>query len=226
MTENTALTTGWSETSAREWVVSDGGNERFLYPWKMTAILVSLDDKIRNVLDAASGPGGYLKAVLEEIPEANGVWFDFSETMLGAAQENLAEFSDRVRFTTGDLIDLSGAGPAESFDLVTTSRATHHLLISDLGKFYASAASRLRSGGWIANIDTFNPGPEWRAQLRRLSRKLAGRENEPDAPSNHPHINTPATLEEHLACLRAAGFGQAEVPWKSFASGLLVAQKI
>ena len=178
-----------------------------------------------NVLDAASGPGGFLKAVLEEIPAANGVWFDFSETMQGTARENLAAFNGRVSYTTGDLSDLTEAGPAEGFDLVTTSRATHHLLITDLGKFYASAASRLRKGGWIANIDSFNSGPEWKARLSTLNRTLSGRERDDSGPSSHPHINEPASLKDHMACLRAAGFGQPEIPWKSFAGGLLVTQK-
>jgi len=225
MAENTALTTGWNETYARDWLLGDEGNQRFLYPWKMAAVLANLEGGINNVLDAASGPGGFLKAVLEEIPAANGVWFDFSETMQGTARENLAAFNGRVSYTTGDLTDLTEAGPAEGFDLVTTSRATHHLLITDLGKFYASAASRLRKGGWIANIDSFNSGPEWKARLSTLNRTLSGRERDDSGPSSHPHINEPASLKDHMACLRAAGFGQPEIPWKSFAGGLLVAQK-
>lgn len=222
-----AVTTGWNETSAQEWMAGDEAYDRFVYPWKMTPVLATLDDNVDRVLDVASGPGNYLREVLDAIPDATGVWFDFSDTMLGAAKENLARFGDRVSYVTGDMSDLSAAGDPESFDLVTTSRATHHLYTPDLAKFYASAASRLRSGGWVANIDSFNSGKEWRARLRALSRKMAGRENEPanNNPS-HPSLDVPPSLEDHLACLHAAGFDKPEMPWKSFQAGLLVAKKL
>src|SRR6185437_1959295 len=104
---------------------------------------------IQHVLDVASGPGGFLETVLSHFPDAKGVWYDFSETMRGEAMKNLAPLGPRVEFRLGDIVELEAAGPAESFDLITTSRATHHLTVFDLGRFYSQAAERLRPGGWI-----------------------------------------------------------------------------
>lgn len=225
MSNFVAGSTAWNEEAARNWigVERDRSESQISYPWKLAAAVSSLDVPVASVLDVGSGPGGFLAAVLDEAPNATGVWFDFSETMREEATSNLERFAGRVEFRIGDMTEVDTAGDPESFDLITTSRATHHLLVGDLAKFYASSYGCLRSSGWIANIDILNPGEPWNERLRRVRSKLNGPRER--ATSGHLHPNPFPSLDDHLAALRVAGFSEPQVVWSSLVTGLLMAQK-
>lgn len=217
--------TGWDEAAAADWVARDARGSELTTPWNITAVIAGGgNQKIARVLDIASGPGGFLETVLTHFPDASGVWYDFSETMREQAMANLNAFGGRIEFRIGDMLDLGEAGPADSFDLVTTSRATHHLAVFDLGRFYSQAATRLRAGGWMANLDNLNPGEPWNSRLRG-ARQAMRPPREDRTPSNHPHLVDPPSMEDHLACMRAAGLVEALVVWRSLSSGLILARK-
>ena len=216
--------TGWDEAAAAGWVARDERSAELTTPWQLTATIVGGDrPELRRVLDVASGPGGYLQTILEAFPDAEGVWYDFSETMRAQAAANLAHFAGRVSYVIGDIVGLEAAGAAESFDLVTTSRATHHLTVFDLGRFYSQAAERLVPGGWVANLDNLNPGEPWSSRLRAARAAMRG--PRPRQTANHPHLVPAPSMEDHLACIRAAGFEPPLVVWRSLSSGLVMAKK-
>jgi SAM-dependent methyltransferase len=219
--------TVWDEVSARQWADRSTRVEDVAFPWHLAADLVreDADGPVARVLDAAAGPGGFLGAVLDTFPDARGVWLDVSETMLGAAQENLARFGDRVSFLVADMVTMPGAGAPGSFDLVTTSRATHHLAVPELTRFYQRCAELLAPGGWLANLDSMSESPEWRRRLRAVRAGYRAAAGRPEV-STHPHPNVAPRVGEHLAALCAAGFTEAEVVWRSFVTGLLMARKI
>ena len=93
--ESAAESTAWDENSAREWAEHDRlrSSNRLSHPWKLAAATSSIDHEVRQVLDVASGPGGFLETVLDYLPAAKGVWFDFSEAMQQAAKVNLERFA-------------------------------------------------------------------------------------------------------------------------------------
>ncbi|HVB06194.1 MAG TPA: class I SAM-dependent methyltransferase [Acidimicrobiales bacterium] len=227
MTElNTGVqaSTGWDETAAADWAARDESKTELTTPWNLTAVITASEGHpVSRILDVASGPGGFLQTLLERLSDASGVWYDFSETMRTEAMRNLAHLEGRVEYRIGDIVDLDAAGPKEAFDLVTTSRATHHLTVFDLGRFYSQAAERLRPGGFIANLDNLNPGEPWSGRLRAARAALRG--PRPSSPSNHPHLVPAPSMEDHLACIRAAGFEPALVVWRNLSSGLLIARK-
>jgi 2-polyprenyl-3-methyl-5-hydroxy-6-metoxy-1,4-benzoquinol methylase len=218
--------TGWDETSARDWVDRMLRVEDVEFPWTLAANLTKYSrPNVSLVLDAASGPGGFLAAVLDAFPEARGVWFDISTTMEQEARANLERFGDRIEYVVGDLVDLEKSGSPGTFDLITSSRATHHLAVPDLTRFYQQCALLLDSDGWVANVDTMSdPGP-WRQRLRDVRAQYRAAANTPDVPT-HPQTNVSPNLADHLAALRASGFAEAEVVWRVFVTGLLMARKI
>lgn len=222
--------TGWDETAAQAWAERAVRVEDVEFPWRLAAELVGeARPEIRLVLDAASGPGGFLAVVLHAFPDARGVWFDVSTTMRDEAQRALAEYGDRVEFRVGDLAEVAAvvadAGRPGTFDLVVSSRATHHLALPELTRFYQQAAELLAPGGWLANIDSMSESPEWRARLRAVRARRRAANGVPDVRT-HPQLNVAAKLSEHEAALRAAGFTEIELVWRVFVTGLLMARKV
>jgi SAM-dependent methyltransferase len=218
--------TGWNEEAAREWLAgpTSSASDALRRPWQIAATVIGLDEAdISTVLDVASGPGGFLQLLLGEFPGARGVWLDSSETMRDEARSRLADLGDRVEYHVGDILELEKACAPGSVDVVTTSRATHHLTVPDLSRFYEQAAAVLRPGGWIANWDNVTVGGEWDGRLRAARTKLRGTPR--DIAPSHPHVHRSPTVEEHLSAIRAAGFTDPREVWQEFVTVLVMARK-
>lgn len=218
--------TGWSEEAARDWLAQSSATGDRLHeePWRIAATLVALDrPDATAVLDVGSGPGGLLEVLLAALPAARGVWLDSSETMREEALSRLAHLEGRVEFRLGDILDLDQAGQAGTFDVVSTSRATHHLAVADLRRFYALAASALRPGGWLVNLDVLGVPEPWDARLREARSRLQGPSS--GGGPHHPHLHPRPRLDDHLAGVRAAGLVEAEVVWREFVNALVMARK-
>jgi SAM-dependent methyltransferase len=217
--------TGWDEKAARDWLAGPtaAASDPIRRPWSIAATIIGLDGAgISTVLDVASGPGGFLQLLLEAFPDAHGVWLDSSEVMRDEARSRLADLGDRVEYHLGDILELEKAAAPGSVDVVTSSRATHHLTVPDLGRFYEQAAAVLRPGGWVANLDNVTVGGEWDDQLRaarRILRPLQG------VTPSHPHVVRSPSAEEHVSALLAAGFTDPKVVWQEFVSVLVMARK-
>lgn len=217
--------TGWDEGSAQRWLTSSLREEDVEFPWQLaTALVRECRPETRLVLDVASGPGGFLATVLEVFSDAHGVWFDASRTMEEAARANLARFGSRVSYVVGDLTEIAQVGSLGTFDLVMSSRATHHLMVTDLARFYQQAASLLSSDGWLANVDSMSEAGPWRDRLRRVRSQFRRAAQRPEVPS-HPQLVVAPSVADHMTCLLAAGFVEAEVVWRVFVSNLVMARK-
>ncbi|MET9065580.1 methyltransferase domain-containing protein [Streptosporangium sandarakinum] len=119
-----------------------------------------------DLLDVGSGTGRLTSLCREALPGARIVGLDPAPTMVAAALEKFAADPD-VTFTDGVVQDLSQF-PDNSFDVVISSFALHHL---ELDTYAASAAEIfrvLRPGGRFINADQFcrvmgEPGDRERA---------------------------------------------------------------
>jgi SAM-dependent methyltransferase len=219
--------TGWDEGSVKAWLAGStaDGSDALRRPWQVAAMVISTDrPDVSLVLDTASGPGGFLEVLLEEFPTARGVWLDSSEAMREEAISRLAGADGRVEYHVADILELDQAGPAGHFDVVTSSRATHHLTVEDLGHFYRQAATALRPGGWLANWDIVNSdsGAAWNARLRTARNRLR---TGPGGAGSHPHPNPQPTIGQHVAAMRAAGLEEPQEVWREFVNVLLMARK-
>ena len=117
------------------------------------AVLAALGPVVgRQVLDAACGPGLYLRELLERGAEVTA--FDASPAMVGLARQQTA---GRVR------IDQAALGetlpyPDGAFDLIVCALAIHHA--NDRGAAFAEFRRVLRPGG-SAVVSTPHPMMDW-----------------------------------------------------------------
>lgn len=230
MTEERATSTAWTEAMAERYLsvassATTGRTDDATGAWLLALTIMRQErPATREILDVASGPGGFLATALEVFPEAHGTWFDFSEAMRSKAMANLAAFGPRVRFELGDFSEIDKVGAPGSLDVILTARASHHLSEDDLATFYRDAASLLAPGGWCANLDIMEAPGEWDARLRRARDELRAR-NGLVITESHPHPNPFPPLEVHTAALRDAGFEPPHEIWRSSVSSLVLARR-
>jgi SAM-dependent methyltransferase len=216
----------WRDTDfAHNWAQGDSFRDLLDFPRRMAAAIVAGDNPAPvTVVDVGAGPGAMLEIFLRQFPRAKGIWTDASSAMLELAHEKLAPFGDRVEYRIADMTDLDGAGLPDQVDVITTSRAVHHLDVGGLVAFYQAAARRLAPGGWLVNLDHIGPasqaGPPAAAglddvwdQRLRTARKQFGVTS--DGPKHH-HNYPLTSVADHLDAFGAAGITDVEVPWRAF----------
>jgi len=210
---------------ARSWAENDSFSDLLDFPRRISAAVIALDNpEPRCVVDVGAGPGAMLGVFLTQFPSARGVWTDASDAMLGLAKQRLASFGDRVEYHIADMTQLAEAGLPDTADVITTSRAAHHLDRAGLHAFYADVAARLAPGGWLVNLDHIGPasqaGPPgaagydevWDQRLRAARREFGAR---PEGPRHH-HNYPLTSLSDHFDAFAAAGLTDVEVPWRAF----------
>ncbi|HEY6495776.1 MAG TPA: class I SAM-dependent methyltransferase [Trebonia sp.] len=225
----------WSdEDFARSWAAGDSLQDLLNFPRRMAAVIVAEDNPApTTIVDIGAGPGAVLEVFLERFPDARGVWSDASETMRDMARERLAPFGDRVEYVLADMTALDGTGLPESADVITTSRAAHHLDRAGLAAFYTAVARRLKPGGWLVNLDHIGPasqagapgvaGPDevWDQRLRSARKAFGISSNGPKHHHNYPLTS----VQDHLDAFGAAGITDVEVPWRAFVTCLFTGRK-
>jgi SAM-dependent methyltransferase len=215
----------WRETDfAQQWAAGDSFRDLLAFPRTMAAVVIAGDNpEPAMVADIGAGPGDFLAVMLEQFPAARGIWTDASEAMLDLARDRLASFKDRVSFEIADMTALGGAIPA-GVDVITTSRAAHHLDAAGLADFYTAAATRLAPGGWLVNLDHIHPagpGDTWNQRLRTARKQFGASSNGPAHHHNYPLTS----IDDHLQALAGAGFTDVDTPWRAFFTTLFMARK-
>ena len=219
---------------ARSWAQGDSIHDLLNFPRRMAAVIVAGDNPApATIVDIGAGPGAVLEVFLEYFPDAKGIWSDASESMLDMAKERLAPFGDRVEYVLADMTALDGAGLPDQADVITTSRAAHHLDRAGLADFYTAVAGRLKPGGWLVNLDHVGPasqagppgvaGPDevWDQRLRSARKAFGVSSNGPKHHHNYPLTS----VQDHLDAFGAAGITDVEVPWRAFFTCLFTGRK-
>jgi SAM-dependent methyltransferase len=217
----------WSDPAfAEAWLRADptGAGDLLALPRRIAAALIAYElPHPRLVVDVASGAGAFLSVLLDAFPEARGVWTDASPAMLDKARAALERFGDRVEFLLGNMAELRTAGVPADADVLTTSRASHHLDRAELHGFYREAAGLLRPGGWLVNLDHIGPDEAvWDRRYRAVREQFTG---PVQARTAHHHRYPLPSVRDHLDGYRAAGIRDADVAWKAFFSCLFVGRR-
>lgn len=222
--------TGWDESNVRDWLPRDteAKGSELQGAWETAACVIAADRPGTSaVLDAGSGPGGFLGALLAAFPGASGTWLDSSLTMRDEATQRLAGSADQITFFVDDLLTVGRPKWRERFDAVLSSRITHHLSRPDLGAFYRHAHSALKPGGWVANLDSVRLPGEWDALVRRARKqyRAGGAAVTGESGPSHPHLHPVPSMADHLDAINGAGFGTAQTVWAAFSRVLIMARK-
>lgn len=174
-------------------------------------------DRGFSVLDLGCGDASNFAPTLARLAPSRYLGVDLSETALGLAAENLKPLSCPVELRREDLLAAVGEGD-ESFDVIHTSFALHHLATEMKAEFFRRAARRLAPGGLLLLIDVMREEDEtlpvyferYTAWLREDWRLLT--EEEREATCAHLTANDlPETASTLQAQGRAAGLEPAPV---------------
>ena len=110
----------------------------------------------RRFLDLGCGDGILGHAVLEQYPQAAGVFLDFSDTMIQAARQRLAGNSGQVAFLSQDYGLASWVRSVAShapFDVIVSGFSIHHQTDARKHELYGELFRLLAPGGWFLNLE-------------------------------------------------------------------------
>jgi tRNA (cmo5U34)-methyltransferase len=177
-------------------------------------------DESFRYADLGAGAGSLDELILERFTGAQGMLVDGSQPMLGHAQKRLAPYGDRTQYVVADLTDPlwveRAGGP---FDVIVSSRAVHHVGTADrIQAFFREVRGALSDGGVFINLDYVHLADPAFQQLSGWA------DDDPDAgfQITRPHMELPASVEDQLHWLRAAGFAAAECVYREFQTVIVV----
>ena len=172
-----------------------------------------------RVLDMGAGYGIVTRNVLEVFPSAQVTLLDFSEAMLDHSRSRLAAHAAQLTYAIGDLSrpgwNRELQGP---YDAVVSAAALHNLRDGErIAAIYKEMAPLLAPGGAFLNLDHIGAGgPRIARQLALIRPSRRQRSAPADAPAEPRPLRHPGDVVRHLEWLRAAGFAEVDVFWKSF----------
>jgi ubiquinone/menaquinone biosynthesis C-methylase UbiE len=191
----------------------------------------SLEQPLR-ALDLGVGTGYFAERFLRRHSGAQ-IWaVDGAAAMVDLARARLGPLAERVQFVVGDFQDLSRLLPeGETFDVVFSSYALHHLGRNDKEAVVRQARERLKPGGWFLNADILaadSPAIEQRIQEIRVQgivERARGIDSRfIDAQATRLYLgdleardgDQPLTLAEDLEVLRTGGLRMVSIFWVEY----------
>jgi len=119
---------------------------------------------VDRFLDLGCGDGILGHAVLERYPNAEGVFLDFSEPMIEAAQKRLASHLDQAIFIMqdyGDPLWLESVQELAPFDLIISGFSIHHQPDGRKRAIYGEIFNLLKPNGLFLNLDHVASPTKW-----------------------------------------------------------------
>ena len=189
-------------------------------------------------VELGCGTAGLTRAVLERFPRAHAVAIDSEPAMLRVARSKLSAYGDRAEVRADNILTCELPPCA----LVLSSFVFHHIPPEHLGEVLRRIARALAPGGCFILLDTLQVGPRWAERIgeqsrRRYARHLATAiaegnvtQEEVDARWEYKRrmkedgndVEYSHRAEDIMEAMRAAGFGEAGLVWRIFASTILM----
>jgi ubiquinone/menaquinone biosynthesis C-methylase UbiE len=143
---------------------------RVAFPGALDQIAVMLklvegnSSQVNHFLDIGCGDGILGAAILEKYPQARGVFLDFSEDMLKAAEEKLRNDKDRVELINLDYGDRNWVHKVERlgpFQVIVSGFSIHHQPDERKKELYKEIFNLLTTGGIFINVEHVLSKTEW-----------------------------------------------------------------
>lgn len=172
-----------------------------------------------SVIDLGCGTGTVAKRLLDRFPNAQVTCLDLAENMIKMARAKLVGRAG-VRYLVGDFRIIQSS---ESYDVIVSSLALHHLLTDDdKREFYRRIYSCLRTGGVFYNADVvlgssvFLQSLYMRQWRTYMARSVAEHEIDSKWIPKYQAEDRPAKLMDQLTWLSEIGFAEVDVIWKYY----------
>lgn len=199
--------------------------------FRLAAALLALPRNASfRFVDLGAGAGPFAAVLLDYYPGSTAVVHDLSQAMLDRAAQELQRYGERVRFVQADLAEpgWSAAFHGERFVAAVSSIAIHNLFdAGQIAQVYREVANLLEPDGMFVNLDYVAADPALAESFRAAAAQRREELGAPVRSSTGGGGGTFAgTLADHLAWLRAAGFGAADCPWRELNLTLLLARRL
>lgn len=194
-----------------------------------------------RILDLGCGNGILGRLLLEFFPDAHGVFVDFSDPMLDAAQANLSgiQRADFIKADFGTSHWIDSVGSHKPFDIVVSGFAIHHQPDRRKLELYSEIYKLLSPGGVFLNLEHVAPATAAGTRLfdeffvdhlhSYHSRSDAGKTREMVAEIyyNRPDKkeNMLAPLDDQCEWLREIGYEDVDCFFKVFELALFGGRK-
>lgn len=143
-----------------ERVISYDVDMELMHPRRTKMIDIALEllptgsDSPVKALDLGAGTGYFTYRFLSNYPDAKIIAVDGAKAMVDLAKGRLGDFSGNVSFRVGDFRGLKELiAKNETFDVIYSSYALHHLNYENKLEVIKQALSALCPGGWFLNAD-------------------------------------------------------------------------
>jgi ubiquinone/menaquinone biosynthesis C-methylase UbiE len=202
---------------ARHWdaVVSAANPSRAEQLDILTAIIERVYVPRTSIIDLGIGSGLVELVLFNRVLEAQIVGVEQSEAMIALAEQRLAPYADHCQIVRHDLADSESLTlPERTYSVAFSVQTLHHIPHEAQRAVYQFVARLLPPGGVFLHIErlaldaeTFADviPPAWEALESRAEVKSGGTAEDFLARLRHKSEYA-ATLEQHLAWLREAGF--------------------
>lgn len=189
---------------------------------------IPVDLQVQNILDLGCGTGNLTEAALNHYPDAQIHALDLSADILNECRARFAGHHN-ISYHQQDFnhIDL----PENSFDLIISSIAIHHIVDADKANLYKKVFALLKPGGIFVFADQTR-GITEEIYQKHISRwkeeafKLGSTEDDWQLWMAHQDAHDYHTpVGWHLKELEKAGFEKVDVIWKNIMWAVIWAQK-
>ena len=244
-TEDSNSQTGWDEEISRLFI--DYG--RYFVPERdhQMQVIAALLSHLAGpciVLELCCGEGLLAEILLDSFPTFTVYGLDGSAEMLRRAQERLARFESRFRYSQFDLASPDWRKPEFPVKAIVSSLAIHHLTGPQKQELFVDAHEMLANEGLLVIADIVDPQTEagkhvaadtWDRVVQKQSLDLSGNTEALDFFKREgwntfryldpEDIDKPSPLFDQLKWLEEAGFVDVDVHWMLAGHAVFSARK-
>ncbi len=186
----------------------------------LTQIAASVCPNAKSVLDLGCGAGNFTLKLLDLIPNLDCTLVDLSLPMLEKAKERIAKVSQgKISTIQTDFLNLQL--PAETFDIVVTGAAMHHLRTDkEWETVFTKIFKSLKKGGcfWISDLILHDNPAINQLMWKRYADYLEGIGGKAYQENVFAYIDkedTPRSVMYQLNLLKKIGFSTVDVLHKN-----------
>ena len=186
----------------------------------LTQIAASVCPNAKSVLDLGCGAGNFTLKLLDLIPDFDCTLVDLSLPMLDKAKERISKVSKgKISTVQTDFLNLQL--PAETFDIVVTGAAMHHLRTDEEWEtVFTKIFKSLKKGGcfWISDLILHdNPAINqlmWKRYADYLE-DIGGKTYQENVFAYIDKEDTPRSVMYQLDLMKKIGFSTVDVLHKN-----------